>query len=143
MAGSTPAVTFQSVMVLAIFKGKKMSGLIKKMKIMQWWNTLPFSKDVTLSWLDKKSGKHWAQVHVVRRKIELYAGIFECTFESVQRCLLHEVAHIVQYEHCGYSAHDANFLDTLNELLDEYGNEEVRAAKTSGYIATSNYKRDI
>ena len=118
-----------------------MSDLVKKMKIMQWWKTLPFAKNIQLSWSDKSKKGVWAIAYYARRTIVLY-NIFDCTFESVQRCVLHEAAHIVQHDTMGYSKHDANFQMINEQLLMEFGTPEIINSKLSGTIATSSYKRD-
>jgi len=118
-----------------------MSDLIKKMKIMEWWKSLPFSKSIYLSWSDKSKSKIWATAYHQRHTIVLY-NIFDCTFESVQRCVLHEAAHITQHDTMGYSKHDSNFQMIYNELLVKYGTPEIINSKIAGTIATSSYKRD-
>ena len=120
----------------------KMSGLIKKMKIMEWWKTLPFHKDITLSWSDKRPKKRWATAFLDRKTIVLYAGIFDHTFESVQHCVLHEVAHFLQYQRSGYTQHNTKFNYIKNRLLKNYGSIEIFQAKKSGTIATSSYRLD-
>jgi len=119
-----------------------MSGLIKKMKIMEWWKTLPFHKDITLSWSDKRPKKRWATAFIDRKTITLYASIFDCTFESVQHCVLHEVAHFLQYQKSGYTWHNTKFNYIKKRLLENYGNAEMSHAKMSGTIATSSYRID-
>ena len=118
-----------------------MSDLVKKMKIMQWWNSLPFAKNIQLSWSDKNKKGIWASAFHLRRTIVLY-NIFECTFESVQRCVFHELAHIAQHDTMGYSKHDANFQMILDALLSRYATPEIINSRISGTIATSSYKRD-
>ena len=119
-----------------------MNDLIKKMKIMEWWKTLPFQKDITLSWSEKQKSNRWATAFYNRNAIVLYSKLFDCIFEAVQHCILHEVAHFIYRERTGHSGHNQEFENIKNELIRNYGSIETAQAKMNGTIATSSYKMD-
>ena len=119
-----------------------MNGLIKRMNIMNWFKELPYAKTITLTWKNEGPKRIWGRAFPAKMRIILFPCIFDMTFESVQYCLLHEIAHILQYVASGYTKHDNEFDMIHKTLLNEHGTDEIRAAKRSGSIATAAYKYD-
>ena len=124
-------------------KDKTVNDLVKKMKILEWWKTLPFSDNIYLSWSETQKHSHvFATAFRNQQKIMLYPLIFKATLEGVQHCILHELAHFLQAKRTGQTRHDQNFAIILDKLLFQYGSKNIRQAKLSGTVARSSYKLD-
>ena len=118
-----------------------MKDLIKKMKLMEWFKTLPF-QDVTLCWTERSGGTSFAKAQMKKKIITLFPAIFEKTFESVQHTVFHELAHIKQYDDEGTSHHDSIFEQIKMNLILEFGSVEIAKAQRSHKIARALFAND-
>ena len=121
-----------------------MKTLVKKMEIMGFFKTLPYL-NAELLFPEKGPAHVWGRTNTKNNNstIWLYPKLFEMTYESIQHCLLHEIAHIIQIADHGTSGHNSVFQAILDKLIEKYGTPSIKAAKVSGTIALSNYKKDI
>ena len=97
--------------------------------------------------LEFKMSKRWkralGRAYQIDRRIEITRYCFKFTLDSMKDCLLHELAHIYQYDMTGISGHNKEFREIRDMLLQDYGTKEIMAANRSKTLVGSLYNLEI
>lgn len=78
-----------------------------------------------------------------RNLLRFHRPLWKYDLNSCLYCALHEVAHFMQQEISGYTRHDSQFKEILDMLIEDYGNEDIKRAKTNTQLAHSSYTLDV
>lgn len=93
--------------------------------------------------MSKRYTRTLGSAAVWRRRITITRCCFDYTLDSMKSCVLHELAHIYQYDIDKTSGHNKEFRDVRDMLLQDYGTKEIVAANRSKVLATSLYNLEI
>ena len=114
------------------FKQAAIKALIKKIY-----------PEVTVQFdMSNRTKRRYATCWPAIKRIKFYKPLFAYDLNSCLHCALHEIAHLMQWEMTGRTAHNRGFAEIKDMLISDYGSKEICKSKKNKQRAWSVYSLD-